>query len=172
MHLKLSTRVLMPALVVSAGTWFVCCLPEARNPPIIQSHRLETQLEVPARVEATLTRSCKDCHSNETRWPWYSHIPLASDIIQEDVKRARTHLNFSDWSAKVSMGQEEERGALIGICEEMRSGDMPLPRYRRLHSEARMTEAEIENVCAWTGQTAAALSQPVVTPEQRPRPSR
>jgi hypothetical protein len=154
-----NTGVLVGVLAAAAGAWLICGISGGRNPPLIASHRLEAHVEVPASIEAILVRSCKDCHSNETRWPWYSRLPVASDLIQEDVKRARAHMNFSDWNVVASRGRDEERAAFSGICEELRSGEMPMVRYRRFHSQARLTQSEVEAVCAWSDRTGAMVSE-------------
>lgn len=159
MNLKICAGIGAPALAITALIWLVGSIPEARNPPVIASHSLEAKVDVPKSVEVILARSCKDCHSNETRWPWYSRVPVVSGLVREDVRRARSHVNFSEWEATVSLGQDEERAALNGICEELRSGDMPLARYLRIRSDSRLTQADVETVCAWTSRTSLMLSR-------------
>ena len=62
------------------------------------SASLNVQTAVPAPVMSTLRRACFDCHSNETRWPWYSKLPVASWLLEQDVKAARGQLNLSRWT--------------------------------------------------------------------------
>jgi cytochrome c len=159
MKLKICLSIVAPAVAISAAIWFVSRIPEGDNPAVILGHSLESQVDVPRNVEAILVRSCKDCHSNETRWPLYSRLPVVSDLIQEDVSRARSQMNFSEWNTTDSWSQDEERAALSGICEELRSGDMPLARYWRIHRDSRLTKAEVETVCAWTDRAGSSLSQ-------------
>ena len=80
-----------------------------------------------------MARSCNDCHSLQTRWPWYSRVPIVSGILREDVKRGRADMNFSDWSAQVELGWDGERGTLNGICEELQSANMPVHSYLLMH---------------------------------------
>jgi hypothetical protein len=159
MNLKICIGILASALAIAAAVWSASSIPGGHNPPIIASHILEARVDVPRNVEVILVRSCKDCHSNETRWPWYSRLPTVSGLVQDDVRRGRSHMNLSEWNRTESLGREEEHAALIGICEELRSGDMPLTRYRRMHSKSGLTQPEVETVCAWTDRAGATLKQ-------------
>ena len=154
--LKLSAAVVGLAVVTIAGFSIGPATRVARNPPVIAGHAIEAHLAVPSDVEKILSRSCKDCHSYQTRWPWYSWLPLVSGVLADDVKHARSYMNLSDWSAIIARGKGEEGAALNGICEELRSDTMPLTRYRRIHPRTHLTGAEVETVCQWTEKAAAA----------------
>jgi hypothetical protein len=153
---KLSAAVVGLAVVTIAGFSMGPAMHLVQNPPVVAGHPIEAHLAVPNNVEKILSRSCKDCHSYETRWPWYSHLPLVSGVLADDVKHARSYMNLSDWSATIARGEGEERAALHGICEELRSDNMPLSRYRRIHRHTHLTGAEVETVCQWTEKAAAA----------------
>jgi len=132
MNLKICVGILAAVLAIAVAIWFVTNVPGARNARVIASHSLEAKVDVPRNVEVILVRSCKDCHSNETRWPWYSRLPMISGLVQDDVRRGRSHMNLSEWNRTESLGQDEERGVLNGICEELRSGDMPSANAQRV----------------------------------------
>lgn len=83
-------------------------------------------------------RACGDCHSNETRWPWYSHVAPVSWLVQNDVEEGREHLNVSEWG----QGEQEADEA----AEMVEEGEMPLWFYEPLHPEARLTEQEAERL--------------------------
>jgi hypothetical protein len=153
---KLSAAVVGLAVVAIAGFFMGPAMRVPQNPPVIAGHSIEAHLAVPSDVEKILSRSCKDCHSYETRWPWYSHLPLVSGVVADDVKHARSYMNLSDWSATIAKGEGEERAALNGICEELRSDSMPLSRYRRIHRHTHLTGAEVETICQWTQKAAVA----------------
>jgi hypothetical protein len=154
--LKLSAAVAGLTAVTIAGFSMGTATLVAHNPPVLAGHPIEAHLAVPSEVEKILSRSCKDCHSYETRWPWYSRLPVVSDVLAEDVKHARSYMNLSDWSAIIAKGKGEEAAALNGICEELRSDAMPLTRYRRIHPHTHLTGAEVETICQWTEKNAAA----------------
>ncbi len=92
-------------------------------------------------------RSCQNCHSENTEWPWYSRVPPASWLVAKDVNAARRHVNFSRWGA---YSREEQEALLTRIGVAARTGIMPLPRYLFLHHEARLTAEERQQIYDWT----------------------
>ena len=95
--------------------------------------RIEPAWDSPETRELVV-RACFDCHSNETRWPWYSWIAPMSWLVERDVAEAREHVNFSEWNRE----QEDVEEA----AEEVEEGEMPLWFYTPLHREARLSEEE------------------------------
>jgi hypothetical protein len=148
--MKLLSLPLVPVAALVFCILLRSALTAPEDPPLQTSRTIEAQLIIPADVHRILRRSCYDCHSYETRWPWYARVPGLSQVLRGDVKRAREHLNLSDWSAKVAEGQEEAQASLNGICEELRTDSMPIPHYRWLHRNAKLTPDEVERVCSWT----------------------
>jgi mono/diheme cytochrome c family protein len=90
-------------------------------------------------------RACKNCHSNETEWPWYSNIAPASWMVQYDVSHARSHFNVSEWGRARNKGDE--------AADEVRDDEMPPWYYRPLHPEARLSPAEREAFAAGLERT-------------------
>lgn len=109
---------------------------------------------VPAAVMSTLRLACFDCHSNETRWPWYSSLPGASWAIERDVTAGRGQLNFSRWA---EYNPFDRASLLDKACELATERQMPLLPYRLLHTEARLSASDIAALCAWTETEAARL---------------
>lgn len=107
-----------------------------------------------SQVRALAQRACFDCHSNESRWPWYSHVAPMSWLVQRDVDEGRKHLNFSEWDRP----QRHAKDA----AGELEEGEMPPWFYLPLHAEARLTDAEKAELVA--GLKAVALARPVVAP--------
>lgn len=109
------------------------------NPPVVR----EPNWDSPQTRELA-ARACFDCHSNETKWPWYSNIAPISWEIEEHVEEGREHLNFSDWGNKEHEEGEEDESEEIAeeIAEEIEEGKMPLPNYLPLHPEAQLTDEE------------------------------
>jgi hypothetical protein len=158
--MKFSSPILVAAVAIVAGIWLSMGISAPQNPPAIASRTIEAHLAVPKDVGRIMMTSCKDCHSYETRWPWYSRLSLVSGFIREDVERARAHMNLSDWSAKLAQGDDETHAASSGMCEELRSDAMPLPKYRWMRSEARLTQADVETLCRWTDRIAGTPGIP------------
>lgn len=118
-----------------------------RNPPVDRLRTLFEMQEVPQPVKAAFERSCMNCHSNETAWPWYSYVAPVSWIIANDVHGARSKMNFSEWG---SYSDKRKEDRLEEICEQVTNGDMPDRKYAFFHREARLTQSERDAVCRWT----------------------
>jgi hypothetical protein len=110
------------------------------NPPI------ETEAPAPPEIRAVLRRACYDCHSNETVWPWYSHVAPVSWLVADDVNHGRSHLNFSTWNR---LTPDEQASTLREAWEQIDGGNMPLWYYLPLHSAARLSEADKELLRGW-----------------------
>jgi hypothetical protein len=117
------------------------------NPRVDPSRKIDSVQPVPPAALAALERSCKNCHSNETAWPWYSYVAPISWMIAGDVHHARQAMNFSEWGSYSSKKKEEK---LEEICEQLTNGDMPERKYLIFHRTARISPQEREAVCQWT----------------------
>jgi hypothetical protein len=95
-------------------------------------------------------KACNNCHTYETKWPWYSRIAPASWLIDHDVQRARAAVNFSEWSDTAGKRNGTAMGMLMAACESTKTGRMPPVQYRLLHPEATLTASEIDCLCTWT----------------------
>jgi hypothetical protein len=102
--------------------------------------------KMPKHVASMFEHSCYDCHSNQTKYPWYAHIAPSSWLLASDVKEGREHLNFSDWT---KMNKLQQVAALSDIANEVASGDMPFFLYPIMHKDARMTEADRKEMVDW-----------------------
>jgi hypothetical protein len=111
---------------------------------------------VPEPVLSMLRRACFDCHSEETVWPWYSSLPGVSWLIEGDVNAGRGQLNFSRWA---HYNPYDRADLLDKVCREASARRMPLTPYRLLHAEARLSDAELAQLCEWTRREAARLEQ-------------
>ena len=126
--------------------------PDLTNPPIDAAQTLAAVDPPPGDIDLILSRSCNDCHTNHTQYPWYSKITPSNWFLANHIKDGRRHLNFSEWgtySPKKRAKKYEE------ICEMVTSREMPLPSYLWLHGESAMSDADIKTVCDWTNAEAA-----------------
>ncbi len=128
--------------------------PAKTNPASDPGISVFAKLETPPATAETLKRACGDCHSNETRWPWYTNIAPVSWWTIDHVNHGRSHMNFSEWG---KLPPKDAAELLEDICREIESGEMPLPSYQRMHSEARLTLADRKNICLWTVDQANKL---------------
>ncbi|HUW84386.1 MAG TPA: heme-binding domain-containing protein [Phycisphaerae bacterium] len=103
-------------------------------------------MSAPAEVAAILERSCYDCHSNQTRWPWYSYVAPGSWLVADDVHEARKQLNFSTWGEMSSGKQTYMRDEM---WEQVEEGEMPLWMYTLAHRQARLSPQDKEVLKGW-----------------------
>jgi hypothetical protein len=97
-------------------------------------------------VEAVLKRACYDCHSHETKWPWYSRVAPVSWMVAYDVHEGRDHFNLSNFQDLSEGTQVKVRAAVIKEVEE---GEMPLWYYLPAHPDARLTDADKAILRTW-----------------------
>jgi mono/diheme cytochrome c family protein len=122
-------------LIAAAGFALLQLVPYGRNhtnPPVVS----EPQWDNP-ETRDLVNRACFDCHSDETIWPWYSHVAPASMLLQRDVDEGRKALNFSTWRAG-----RREQAEIEEIVATISKGQMPPSYYLILHPEARLTDAQ------------------------------
>jgi hypothetical protein len=117
------------------------------NPVVGPSRTIYATLTMPAEVKTVFERSCKNCHSNETVWPWYSYVAPISWVVAHDVHHARKTMNLSEWGAYSAQKKEDK---LEEICEQVTKGEMPDRKYAIFHREARLTPQERNAVCQWS----------------------
>lgn len=106
----------------------------------------------PPAVERLLVRSCFDCHSNHTRYPWYSNVQPLGWWLQHHVNEGREALNFSIWA---DYKKEDMPHILEELQEEIEKGHMPLPSYLLLHNDAKLTPSEKDTVLHWAKEQGA-----------------
>lgn len=107
-----------------------------------------------AEIGKILRTSCYDCHSMETRFPWYAHIAPTAWLLKSDINEGRGHLNFSEWKDYSKM---EMIGKLGDIKEQVKSGDMPLPMYTFMHRKSRLNEAQRAALIQWADKLSNSL---------------
>ena len=114
---------------------------ERTNPPV---HR---DFDGPAEVKEILQRACYDCHSNETKWPFYSYVAPFSWTVTKDVEEARDELNFSNWRRMPRVRQFKKKRE---IWDEVDDGKMPLWYYVPLHPGAKLSEHDKDIIREWS----------------------
>jgi hypothetical protein len=106
---------------------------------------------VPPQVDSILQRACNDCHSDLTRWPWYSNVAPISWFVIDHVDEGRRHVNFSDWlRSNTKSPAEYTRERFQAMCKQVQTYDMPLTSYLLLHRAATLSQADIDTICQWT----------------------
>lgn len=109
-------------------------------------HDLIRNNVLPDSVSKILKNACYDCHSNETKYPWYAFIAPVSWLVSRDTKLGRGDMNLSDWE---SFSKMDKAKILEEIADEIGSGNMPMPIYILMHPEAKLTADQREMVIDW-----------------------
>ena len=129
--------------------------PAKTNPASEPSQAIEAHLQLTPQVSAILDRSCNDCHSNKTRWPWYSHVAPASWFVITHVEEGRDNMNFSEWG---KYSKRDAEALLKQTCREVRAGVMPLSSYTPLHPGSKLSADDITVLCEWTDAERARIA--------------
>ena len=137
----------VPAVVISAAIGIQFVRPPRTNPTTDPSRTLAARTSLTPDAAVVLDRGCRDCHSNDTRWPWYSNVAPVSWFVIDHVDHGRRHLNYSDWA---QYEPDTATRLLKNACEFARKETMPLPSYVRVHGEARLSDRDIAALCDFT----------------------
>jgi hypothetical protein len=120
--------------------------PDRANPPEDQAQTIEASMNVPEDVRMILGRSCADCHSNRTVYPWYSNVSPFSWFLDNHIRDGRRELNISEWN---TYEKRKKIRKLDEICQQVEDGEMPLPSYLWIHWDAKMKLGEAQTLCNW-----------------------
>jgi hypothetical protein len=101
---------------------------------------------VPPDVDTILKKACNDCHSNNTRYPWYNNIQPVAWWLDSHVKDGKRGLNFNEF-ATYRLSKQYHR--MDDIIDEVKKGDMPLGSYTLIHTDAKLTEQEKQTLYSW-----------------------
>ncbi len=121
--------------------------PARSNPPVDESQTIEARTQMTPQVKAIFERSCNDCHSNKTVWPWYTNVAPISWWIVGHINEARQLMNLSEWG---KLDRDRQDRKLRQICDEVTDGGMPLPSYLPMHPKAKLSEQDKKTLCDWT----------------------
>ncbi|RME92258.1 MAG: heme-binding protein [Candidatus Hydrogenedentota bacterium] len=106
---------------------------DRNNPPVSEEWNPDRE------IKQIIQKSCYDCHSNKTKWPWYSYVAPVSWLVAHDVKEGREELNFTEMDR---YSERRFKRKLRHALEEVYEKEMPLPIYVLMHPEAKVTDEE------------------------------
>jgi hypothetical protein len=147
-------KILKWAVIVLLTVFLLLQLanPARTNPPVISDMIADTH--PPEPVATALVAACYDCHSHQTKWPWYSHIGPVAWLVANDVNEGRHNLDLSEWpadDAKRAVRRLEDMSDNIG------SADMPPKKYTAIHADARLTADQRKVMTDWLDAAADKL---------------
>lgn len=123
-------------------------VPVVKKPEVSEDHSRDIhQVEViQSDVSNLLKEACYDCHSNETRFPWYANVAPVSWWLYGHIEEGRQHLNFSEWT---SYDYQRMDHKLEDIEDAVEKGYMPLSSYTWMHRAARMDAQQVSELASW-----------------------
>ena len=128
--------------------------PERFSTSEVTKDDISNVLKVPDDVQKILKRSCFDCHSNHTVWPWYTNVSPVNWLVYDDVNTGRHKMNFSEWG-KLSVSKQSTK--LQNISDNVKDGSMPLPKYLLIHRDAVLSQQEKDILSKWADAQADSL---------------
>jgi hypothetical protein len=131
------------------------------NPPVVPENSIEAAVNVPADIEQIFGRSCNDCHSNKTVYPWYTQVAPVSWWLRNHIDDGRRELNLNEFATYPARKQDRK---LEEVCDQVKSGEMPLPSYLIVHGGATLSEQDKQTICDWTSAARASIPKPAPTP--------
>jgi hypothetical protein len=148
---RLQRAVVVFVVVFAAAQFF---RPNRTNPATDPSRTIQTHAGTDNGLIAVLDRSCGDCHSNSTTWPWYTQIAPVSWLMAYEVAEGRQVVNFSEWAA---YQPERQQKLLVESCRDAMTGKMPGP-YALLRRETRLSAQDVETICAASRKAEASAA--------------
>ena len=121
--------------------------PARTNPPVDESQTINAKTQMPPEVASIIDRSCRDCHTNKTVWPWYTNVAPVSWWLSNHVNDGRRAMNMSEWG-KLDPNRQDRK--LRQICDEVQDGVMPLSSYTPMHPMAKLSDQDKKTLCDWT----------------------
>lgn len=140
---KLTMALLLPGIILVAAQFI--------RPPKNQSaHPSPTAISqyypIPAEVQSLLQNACYDCHSNNTRYPWYTNIQPIGWLMAQHVSEGKKELNFDEYG---TYSAKRQRNKLKRMKEQVTTGKMPLQSYTLMHANARLNADQQRLLTGW-----------------------
>lgn len=110
---------------------------------------------VPGNVQAVLKTACYDCHSNNTRYPWYVNIQPVGWMLARHIRNGKENLNFSEFG---SYSERKQTNKLRAIVSSIREGSMPLSSYTLIHTDARLSPEDKKLIADWASKTKDSIT--------------
>lgn len=137
-------RVIIIILVLLVAIQFI--RPSRNQTTELSANDITKHYTVPDTVAAILKRACNDCHSNYTRYPWYTNIQPVGWWLQNHVNGGKDELNFSEFGAYTAKRQSHK---MENVAKQIQKGEMPLDSYLWIHKDAILSEGEKKVLIDW-----------------------
>lgn len=145
-------RILVAGAVIAVVAQAI--RPDRTNPSGNPALSIRHDSLMTSPVLGLMERSCFDCHTYETRWPWYTIVTPVNFLVARDVAEGRRHLNLSEW---LTLAPGKRASLLEQMNDEVSDGAMPLAPYLLMHSEASWTDDEKKTFLDWAAAAQDSL---------------
>jgi len=134
---KTSKKIVSGLFIILVGIQFI--RPASNNDNRVMATDFIKTYKVPAQIGSILRRACYDCHSNNTKYPWYSYIQPMGWLLNKHIKEGKKKLNFSEFG---TYSERKQTSKLKSIKNQIEQNKMPLPSYTMVHKNALLTSEE------------------------------
>ena len=151
--MKRIKKILLVAGVVFIAIQFLQPAKNSNNQ--VWATDISKTIPVPDSIKAILKNACYDCHSNNTRYPWYAYIQPAGWLLSTHIAEAKDKLDFNEFG---NLSARRQISKLDGIANSIKDDIMPLSSYKLMHRSAQLTADEKELLIKWAQQSQDILS--------------
>lgn len=120
----------------------------------VQTNAIATKYSVPDTIKQILAVACADCHSNNTRYPWYNNIQPVAWWLVNHVADGKKHFNLDEFTAYSLKRQDHKLEELV---ESQEDHWMPLASYTLIHNEARLSAGQNKLLIDWANETRKVI---------------
>jgi hypothetical protein len=138
-------RILLIFIIILIAIQFI--RPEKNFHPGSQLNDISSIYAVPANVDTILIHACKDCHSNNTRYPWYNKVQPVAWFLNNHVTDGKRSFNLNEFASYTIAKQYDK---ISEIKKQIDKGDMPLSSYTWIHKDAVLTDAQKDAIELWS----------------------
>lgn len=151
--MRRTKEILLTILIVFIAIQFI--RPAKNSSNAVPASDMLPNFNVPSNVAHILKTSCYDCHSNNTRYPWYADIQPMGWLLAKHIKEGKEELNFNEFT---TYSNRRQLSKLKSIVNSIKDGSMPLSSYTMLHDDAKLSEESKALIIGWTSKTTDSLS--------------
>ncbi len=145
-------KVYISIIVIFIAVQFI--RPAQNNNSVIASHIISAVASVPNKVGLILKKSCYDCHSNNTNYPWHSYVQPFGLWLNKHINDGKKEMNFDEFATYKLRRQYRKMEEII---DEVKSNEMPLKSYLLIHNEAKLTLDERVTITNWASNVMDSM---------------
>jgi len=115
-----------------------------------------TLYNAPKEIETLIKTSCYDCHSNNTKYPWYNKIQPIAWFMQGHIKEGKEELNFSEFA---TYSKRKQKSKIKSILSQIKDDEMPLWSYSLIHRDAKLSAEDKKMLEEWLNEQKENLTK-------------